>query len=232
MAVNDNIKKDIYFKLKMKECIQVFIENGNTIEMDSALRLLWQLSFDDEILNDLNKSSQIKSILGNLALLNNNNTSTSCDHDSRIIKKSKGILWEIKRLYKKWFVNDEFNNTVIEEDVEGEEDEAIPAPALLNKNKDRNIMISYNSKSLEICLKIKSDLEKCNYNVWMDVDSIHGISTSAMAQAIEESSCIIICLTEKYKQSPNCRAEADYAFKLDKNIIPIKLQPNYKPDGW
>ena len=36
----------------------------------------------------------------------------------------------------------------------------------------------------------------------------------------------------KKKQSPNCRAEAEYAFNLRKPIIPLILQKNYMPDGW
>ncbi len=53
-----------------------------------------------------------------------------------------------------------------------------------------------------------------------------------MANAIEDSLCVIICMTEKYKQSSNCRAEAEYSFKLNKSIIPIIMQSNYKPNGW
>lgn len=45
-----------------------------------------------------------------------------------------------------------------------------------------------------------------------------------MANAIEESQCVIIGMTENYKQSTFCRAEAEYAFQLDKKIIPLILQ--------
>lgn len=39
-------------------------------------------------------------------------------------------------------------------------------------------------------------------------------------------------MTEKYKQSPNCQSEAEYAYRLKKPFIPILLQSKYKPDGW
>ena len=39
-------------------------------------------------------------------------------------------------------------------------------------------------------------------------------------------------MTEKYKQSTPCRAEAEYAFQLNKPIIPLIMQKDYKPDGW
>ena len=52
-----------------------------------------------------------------------------------------------------------------------------------------------------------------------------------MAAAVENSCAVLICMSEKYKQSNNCRAEAEYAFNLNKPIIPLIMQANYKPDG-
>ena len=49
-----------------------------------------------------------------------------------------------------------------------------------------------------------------------------------MANAIEESQCIIIGMTENYKQSNFCRAEAEYAFQLNMKIIPLILQVLFK----
>jgi hypothetical protein len=53
-----------------------------------------------------------------------------------------------------------------------------------------------------------------------------------MANAIEHSHCVLMCMTEAYKQSANCRAEAEYAFSLKKPIIPLIMQSGYKPTGW
>ena len=44
-----------------------------------------------------------------------------------------------------------------------------------NSNQDeQHIMISYNSASREMCLKIKEILEKANHKVWIDVYEING----------------------------------------------------------
>ncbi len=93
-------------------------------------------------------------------------------------------------------------------------------------------MISYNRQSREMCLQIKAELEKSRFKVWIDVEDISGSSLESMANAIENSFCILVCMTEKYKQSPNCRAEGEYAFQLNRPIIPLIMQKNYKPDGW
>ena len=91
-------------------------------------------------------------------------------------------------------------------------------------SKQTQIMISYNSASRNLCMKIKEELEKNNFKVWIDVDEIHGSSLEAMARAVESSDYILMCVTEKYRQSVNCQAEAQYAFKLKKKIIPLVMQ--------
>jgi len=54
----------------------------------------------------------------------------------------------------------------------------------------------------------------------------------SMAQAIERSHTIIICMSEQYRRSNYCRAEAHYAFQRQLKIVPILLQQYYRPDGW
>jgi hypothetical protein len=96
----------------------------------------------------------------------------------------------------------------------------------------KQIMISYNSKSREICLEIKKYLEHDGYNVWIDVESMFGSSLESMATAIDNSFCILVCATEKYKESNNCRLEAEYIIQQKKNFIPLILEKNWKFSGW
>jgi cell division FtsZ-interacting protein ZapD len=70
---------------------------------------------------------------------------------------------------------------------------------------DKHIMISYNTESIPLCLKIKDELEKSNYKVWIDINEIHGSSLDSMAKAVENAMCVLICVTEKYRQSNNCQ---------------------------
>jgi hypothetical protein len=59
--------------------------------------------------------------------------------------------------------------------------------------KTDHIMISYNKESRDLCLKIKSALEKDGHKIWIDVEDIHGSSLESMALAIERSKCVLIC---------------------------------------
>lgn len=96
----------------------------------------------------------------------------------------------------------------------------------------KHLMISYNKMSRDLCLEIKKTLEAGGYKIWIDVESIHGSSLESMANAVENSAGVLMCMTENYKQSSNCRAEAEYAFQLNKPIIPLIMQKGYRADGW
>ena len=53
-----------------------------------------------------------------------------------------------------------------------------------------------------------------------------------MAQAIEKSICVLVCVTEKYKESNFCRLEAEYLTQKNKPFIPILMEKGYRAAGW
>ena len=55
---------------------------------------------------------------------------------------------------------------------------------------------------------------------------------NAMADAVENSEFVIMCMSDSYKQSTYCQAEAEYAFNCKRRLIPLIMRPGYKPDGW
>lgn len=90
--------------------------------------------------------------------------------------------------------------------------------------QDEHVMISYNRESRELCLRIKSSLEQIGLKVWIDVSDMSGCTLESMAKAVEEAQCVLVCVTEKYRLSVNCQAEAQYAFKMNKKIVPLVMQ--------
>ena len=102
----------------------------------------------------------------------------------------------------------------------------------LSEEKPFDIMISYSHKDEIICKQLYAELIRIGYTVWIDFDQMHGNVMDAMAQAIEQSHTIIICMSEQYRRSNYCRAEAHYAFQRQRKIVPILLQEHYEPDGW
>lgn len=93
-------------------------------------------------------------------------------------------------------------------------------------------MISYSHKDKDICRRIHKALVADNFRIWIDLERMHGILMQAMADAIEQSRCVIICMSDSYCVSPYCRAEAQFAFEKQRTLIPIRIQTGYKPQGW
>ena len=53
-----------------------------------------------------------------------------------------------------------------------------------------------------------------------------------MALAVEGSEVMLIGVSRAYKESSNCRMEAQYGLQKKKALIPLKLVPGYEADGW
>ena len=130
-----------------------------------------------------------------------------CENE-QIRKMTHGILWNLESTHQGRILSD------------------------INDGNQFNIMISYSHKDETICKQIYEELIKADYRVWIDFDQMHGNVMDAMAQAIDQSQTIIICMSEQYRRSNYCRAEAQYAFQRQVKIIPILLQNYYQPDGW
>ncbi|CAF3816406.1 unnamed protein product [Rotaria sp. Silwood1] len=130
------------------------------------------------------------------------------EYDNQIRKSAHGILWNLK-------ISHEDRTTLA-----------------VSNEKTFDIMISYSHKNETICKQIYNELINSGYRVWIDFDQIHGNVMDAMAEAIEQSNTVLICMSEEYRRSSYCRAEANYAFQRQTRIVPVLLQQHYKPDGW
>ena len=95
-----------------------------------------------------------------------------------------------------------------------------------------HVMISYQWDSQEVLVEVKNRLQASGYRVWMDLEQMKGSTLEAMAEAVENASAVLVCVSRRYKESQNCRSEATYAYDLKKDIIPLMMERNYKGDGW
>jgi hypothetical protein len=164
-----------------------------------AFDIIWALSFNQDIQQQLRSNSSFMSQLAHLG--------KGCDNE-QMRKIIHGILWNLE-------INHEDHAT-----------------SEIDDRKTFDIMISYSHKDKELCKQIYEELTKAGYCVWIDFDQMRGNVMDAMAQAIERSHTVIICMSEQYRKSNYCRAEAHYAFQRQRKIVPILLQKYYKPDGW
>lgn len=86
-AISDEIKYDIYEHYQMKLHLDVLIENGNSTEREYALKLLWQLCFDQRVARAVANNDDIMDTLNEFKNLNES------PENEKLIKNSTGILW-------------------------------------------------------------------------------------------------------------------------------------------
>jgi hypothetical protein len=72
--------------------------------------------------------------------------------------------------------------------------------------QDIHVMISYNWGNQRMVKRIAKYLRDHGITVWIDVDNLQGSIVEAMANAIEQADIFLMCYSQKYKYSNNCRA--------------------------
>jgi len=132
----------------------------------------------------------------------------SKDTNSNLQRAAEGLLWKLEK-----------------------ETEAV-AKSLTTRSYQYDIMISYSHYDKQLSHLIHERLSKDGFRVWIDRDQMHGSTMMAMADAIENSQIILICMSDAYKQSVYCQSEAHYAFEKQSYLIPLIMKLRYKPDGW
>lgn len=94
----------------------------------------------------------------------------------------------------------------------------------------KHIMVSFQAKAQPHAEKIKEFLVSKDIDCYLA--NAQEASLDSMATAVEEASAVIMCLSSDYKESASCRSEGEYAFNLQKTIIPICVEAGYVADGW
>ena len=95
-----------------------------------------------------------------------------------------------------------------------------------------HVMISYSWATKELVMKVTNEVRNLGLNIWLDIEQMHDSIDDRMAEAVEGASVVLMCYSDAYKKSSNCKSEAEYAHKRAKNIIPVLCQEHYDADGW
>eukprot|EP01048_Picozoa_sp_COSAG05_P019267 COSAG05_NODE_2974_length_2448_cov_2.235419_2_plen_289_part_00 len=95
-----------------------------------------------------------------------------------------------------------------------------------------HVMLSYNWDHQVAIKRINTALKARNYTVWIDIEKMQGSTVEAMADAVED--CAVMCygISKAYKESTNCRMEAQYAFQQQKDMVPLMMVEGYNARGW
>ena len=90
-------------------------------------------------------------------------------------------------------------------------------------NAPPHVMMSYNWDHQDVILRVVAWLQAHGYLVWVDTEQMKGATVDMMALAVEGSEVMLIGVSRAYKESSNCRMEAQYGLQKKKALIPLKL---------
>jgi hypothetical protein len=96
----------------------------------------------------------------------------------------------------------------------------------------KHLMLSYCWAQQKAVVRIYHALVANGLNVWIDIEQMQGSTVGAMADAIDNCSLILFCISNEYKNSASCRLEANYSHQQQVPMIPLMLVDGYKPNGW
>ncbi|UJR27657.1 hypothetical protein I4U23_008938 [Adineta vaga] len=204
------------------------------------LEILWSLTFHDE-------SAVL--LRSNASFLKRIETISKESRDEALKKAADGLVWKLIRepefldKIAKQEENEEHTDvdvtqTIVEEIVNdaGQKQLVTTIKPATHPSGERifqfDIMISYCHADKELTHKIHKFLVKQGFKIWIDLDNMNGPAMSAMADAVENSEFVIMCMSDSYKQSTYCQAEAEYAFNCKRRLIPLIMRAKYRPDGW
>ena len=76
--------------------------------------------------------------------------------------------------------------------------------------------LSYPWAHQKVMLKLRDMLLAHGFQVWMDVDQMSDRDNifDSMAAAVEQASVVVVCISQEYVQSENCRLECQYVSNL------------------
>ncbi|CAF4902251.1 unnamed protein product [Rotaria sp. Silwood1] len=218
------------------ECTNKLTDKSNIL----IFEILWSLTFREE---------------GALALRSNSNflnkiQTISQDSNNEPLKKAvDGLVWKLvrepenlERIAKRQA--EEQNNTnqgvktITEEIINSAGEKQLVTRTIQSANtSDERIfqydmMISYCHADKDLIYKIHKFLVDQGFKIWIDLNNMYGPAMNAMADAVENSEFIILCMSDSYKRSTYCQAEAEYAFNCKRRLLPLIVREGYRPDGW
>jgi hypothetical protein len=102
----------------------------------------------------------------------------------------------------------------------------------------KRLMISYCWAQQDMIKQVYQCLQDEGFDVWLDIHKMaagsrQGGVLDAMSEAIDEAEVVLVAVSREYKDSANCRLEAEYAHIQGKRIVYMMTQEDFtKPSGW
>ena len=194
LASNDTNKRTLGACGAVKTLVKMIDTVKDKEEERSAATALWILAFDEQNKILIKREERALRLLHTLAKSSN----------SKVQKAAAGVLWEIE--------GRQARNQARRSG--GSIDQSIGPGGSTHQQQQQHVMISYQWDVQNVVKEVKNRLQAAGYSVWMDIDDMGGSTLESMAGAVEDACAVLVCVSQKYKDSPNCRSEAEYAFQV------------------
>ena len=117
-------------------------------------------------------------------------------------------------------------------ELEEQEDRCNMTPQAPTATDTGYVMLSYNWDHQSTIKRVNTSLVRRGYKVWIDIEMMQGSTVEVMAAAVEDAAVMCYGISQAYKESANCRLEAQYAYQQQKEMIPLMLEEGYHANGW
>jgi hypothetical protein len=211
---NDEVKQEVMRQNGLPSIIKYAKEMPDD---PLPLEITYAMTFNNDAKDAINQDTEF---LQHVKRLRNS------EH-AKVSQMAHGIMWKLEGEEK--FAKQKEER---EKKKETEKQKDQPEENAEEEKPTYDMMISYCWAQKPLCHKVNDRLEKDGFKVWLDRDEMHGSIIERMAEAIEQSRFVLICMSSNYKKSTNCKAEAEYAFNRKSKIVPLLVEPKYQADGW
>ena len=168
-----------------------------------AAKTLWTLAFDEENKKVIKEDENAISVLHELQQNGNSETAR---------KAAAGALWELEGKDKhseesrtKGNKYSNFTQSVLQKARRTHAPKTLTCFVIVSEST-QHIMVSYQWDVQDVVIQIRDKLQAVGFKVWMDVDEMGGSTLESMAKAVEGAALVLMCVSHKYKDSPNCRS--------------------------
>jgi hypothetical protein len=103
---------------------------------------------------------------------------------------------------------------------------------MVQEGEQTHVMLSYQWDNQVTVKRINASLISRGFETWFDLTDMKGSVMDAMSEAVEGAEVMLFGVSLAYKESANCRLEANYAMQNECDMIPLMMQPNFKANGW
>eukprot|EP01052_Picozoa_sp_SAG31_P000494 SAG31_NODE_14_length_37953_cov_109.719660_28_plen_555_part_00 len=107
-----------------------------------------------------------------------------------------------------------------------------PSGVVASPGCAKHVMVSYCWEQQAVIKRVHAALVGRGYRVWIDIEQMRGSTVESMALAVENAEVMLIGVSRAYKESTNCRLEAQYAMQREVAMVPLMLVDGYRADGW